>query len=105
MSAGSRAPRPRGLFIAALLLLTLALAALSRAKAGVADTPLPAPGQLPAATDLHSADFHKLARYTFRYDLRTHRLETAGATPSLAVRTWLRDTLPVHSRTMYNPKY
>src|SRR5205823_5068995 len=156
MSAGARAPRPRGLFIAALLLLTLALAgaialqayrnflghkataervlrdyarlaaarfadrtemalywsafspaldALSRAKAGVAGNPLPAPGQLPAATDLHSADFHKLARYTFRYDLRTRRLETAGATPSLAVRTWLRDTLPVHSRTLYNPKY
>jgi len=156
MSAGSRPPRPRGLFIAALLLLTLGLAgaialqayrnfldhrataervlhdyarlaaarfaertemalywsafspaldALSRAKAGVAGTPLPAPSQLPAATDLHSADFHKLARYTFRLDLRNGRLETAGATPSPAVRKWLRDTLPVHSRTLYSPKY
>src|SRR3989440_450624 len=156
MSAGSRPPRPRGLFIAALLLLTLGLAgaialqayrnfldhrataervlhdyarlaaarfaertemalywsafspaldALSRAKAGVAGTPLPAPSQLPAATDLHSADFHKLARYTFRLDLRNGRLETAGATPSPAVRKWLRDTLLVHSRTLYSPKY
>src|SRR6059058_1817264 len=107
MSAGSRSPRPRGLFIAALLLLTLALAgaialqayrnflghrataervlqdyarlaaarfanrtemalyyhafwpaldALSRAKAGRPDTPLPAPSQLPAASELHAAD-------------------------------------------------
>ena len=156
MSAASRPPRPRALFVAALLLLTLALAgaialqayrnflghkataervlrdyarlaaarfaertemalywsafspaldALSRTKAGVAGKPLPAPSQLPAATELHSADFHKLARYTFRYDLRSDRLETAGATPSLAVRKWLRDTLLVHSRTLYSPKY
>ena len=156
MSASSRPPRPRALFVAALLLLTLALAgaialqayrnflghrataervlqdyarlaaarfaqrtemalywsafspaldALSRAKAGIAGNPLPAPSELPAATDLHSADFHKLARYTFRYDLRSRQLETAGATPSLAVRKWLRDTLPMHSRTLYNPKY
>src|SRR5256714_2875622 len=156
MSAGSRPPRPRGLFIAALLLLPLGLAgaialqaygnfldhrataervlhdyarlaaarfaertemalywsafspaldALSRAKAGVAGTPLPAPSQLPAATDLHSADFHKLAGSTFGLDLRIGRLEPAGATPPPAVRKWLRDTLPVHSRTLYSPKY
>jgi len=52
----------------------------------------------------HAADFRKLARYTFRYDLRDGRLETAGGTPSAAVRRWLRDTLPVHSRTVYDPK-
>src|SRR5437016_10242871 len=155
MSAGSRAPRPRGLFIAALLLLTLALAgaialqayrnflghkataervlhdyarlaaarfanrtemnfyydafspaldALTRAKAGHPDTPLPAPRQLPATTQPHATDFRKFARYTFRYDVRSRRLETAGATPSAPVRKWLRDTLPVHSRTVYDPK-
>src|SRR6266566_4074644 len=143
MSAASRPPRPRALFVAALLLLTLALAgaialqayrnflghkataervlrdysrlaaarfaqrtemavyyhafwpaldALSRAKAG-------RPGSEP-----HAADFRKLARYTFRYDLRGGRLETAGGTPSAAVRRWLQDTLPVHSRTVYDPK-
>src|SRR5207244_4365285 len=41
---------------------------------------------------------------TFRYDLLSGRLETAGAAPSLGVRKWLRDTLPVHSRTVYDPK-
>src|ERR1043166_7014054 len=149
MSADSRSPRPRGLFIAALLLLTLALQAyrnflghkataervlsdyarlaaarfanrtemafyyqafwpaleaLSRAKAGLADTPLPPPGQLAASNEPHAADFRKLARYTFRYELATGRLETAGGAPPAAVRRWLRDTLPVHSRTVYDPK-
>ncbi len=155
MSATYRPPRPRALFVAALLLLTLALAgaialqayrnflghrataervlrdysrlaaarfanrtemalyyyafwpaldALSRVKAGLPDTPLPPPGRLPASTEPHAADFRTLARYTFRYDLRRGRLETAGGTPSAAVRRWLRDTLPVHSRTVYDPK-
>src|SRR3989475_127339 len=155
MSAASRPPRPRALFVAALLLLTLALAgaialqayrnflghkataervlrdysrlaaarfaqrtemavyyhafwpaldALSRAKAGRPGTELPAPNHLPVSSEPHAADFRKLARYTFRYDLRRGRLETAGGTPSAAVRRWLRDTLPLHSRTVYDPK-
>jgi signal transduction histidine kinase len=45
----------------------------------------------------------KHARYTFRYDLRTGRLETAGGTPSATARQWLLDTLRVHSRTVYDP--
>jgi signal transduction histidine kinase len=155
MKPGAGPNRPRGLFIAALLLLTLALAgaialqayrnflghkataervlsdyarlaaarfanrtemafyyqafwpaleALSRAKAGQADTPLPPPGRLAASNEPHAADFRKLARYTFRYELATGRLETAGEAPPGAVRRWLRDTLPVHSRTVYDPK-
>src|SRR2546430_3096304 len=130
MSASSRPPRPRALFVAALLLLTLGLAgaialqayrnflghkataervlrdyarlaaarfasrtemalyyqafwpaldALSRAKAGRPDTELPVPNRLPVSNEPHAADFRKLARYTFRYDLRDGRLETAGA--------------------------
>src|SRR5260370_11077533 len=155
MKPASRRPRPRGLFIGALLLLTLALAgafalqayrtflahkatadrvlrdyarlaasrfanragmemyysafmpvqdALSRAKAGQPEMPLPTPASLPAASEHHAADLRKLARYTFRYDLKSGRLETAGGTPSPAARAWLRDTLPVHSRPVYDPK-
>ena len=155
MRASSRPPRPRALFVAALLLLTLALAgaiavqayrnflghkataervlrdyarlaaarfanrtemalyyhafwpaldALSRAKAGQPETELPGPSRLPVSNEPHAADFRKLARYTFRYDLLRDRLETAGGTPSAPVRRWLRDTLPVHSRTVYDPK-
>ncbi len=155
MKPNGRPPRPRALFIAALLLLTLGLAgaialqayrnflghkataervlhdyarlaaarfanrtemgfyyqnfspakdALLRAKAGAPDLPLPTPSRLPATTAPHAQDFRKLARYTFRYDLKTGHLETAGAAPSSAVSTWLRDTLPSHSRTVYDPK-
>lgn len=155
MSDSARPPRPRALFVAALLLLTLALAgaialqayrnflghkataervlrdysrlaaarfanrtemafyyhafwpaldALSRAKAGRADMELPAPSRLPVSKEPQAVEFRKLARYTFRYDLRDGRLETAGGTPSAAVRRWLRDTLPIHSRTVYDPK-
>ena len=155
MSAAPRPPRPRALFVAALLLLTLALAgaialqayrnflghkataervlhdyarlaaarfanrtemnfyyenfspamdALMRAKAGEPDVSLPAPSRLPATTEPHAADFRKLARYTFRYNLRSGHLETAGTVPSPTVRKWLRDTLPPHRRTVYDPK-
>ena len=155
MSPAPRPPRPRGVFIAALLLLTLVLAgaialqayrnflghkataervlhdyarlaaarfanrtemnfyydafspatdALMRAKAGRPDMPLPTPSQLPATTQPHAADFRKAVRYTFRYDLGSGHLETAGMEPSSLVRKWLRDTLPVHRRTIYDPK-
>src|SRR2546430_400341 len=50
------------------------------------------------------AAFLKLARYTFRLDLATGRLETAGGAPSAAERVWLRDTLPAHARTVYQPE-
>src|SRR5438874_1848906 len=146
MEPGSRPSRPRGVLIAALLLLTLALAgaialqayrnflghkataervlhdyarlaaarfanrtemsfyydafspaadALMRVKAGDPNVPLPPPSRLPATTQPHAPDFLKLAHYTFRYDLRSGRLETSGAAPSTLVRKWLRDTMPV----------
>src|SRR3989442_1433876 len=155
MSAASRPPRPRALFVAALLLLTLALAgaialqayrnflghkataervlrdysrlaaarfaqrperavyypafgrardALSRERAGRPGTGLPAPTPLRGSSEPHAADFGKLARYTFRYDLRSGRLETAGGTPPAAVRRWVQETLPLHSRTGYGSK-
>jgi signal transduction histidine kinase len=155
MSDSARPPRPRALFVAALLLLTLALAgvlalqahrtfldhrataervlrdnarvaaarfasrlsqelwyvafmppldALWRAKAGTPGGPLPPPGQLGRGLEAPTAEFMKLVRYTFRYDLRTKRLETAGRPPAAAARHWLLDTLPIHSRTVYNPK-
>src|SRR5579884_3432606 len=139
-----RPAQARGLFVAALLLLTLALAAvlaiqahaafvnhrataervlrdyarlaaarfaqraamqlyymafwpvtdaLVRARAASPGTPLPPPAALA-----------RRARYTFRYDFATGRLETAGGSPSPAVRRWLLDTLPRHSRAVYDPR-
>src|SRR5438067_431771 len=132
MGPAHRPPRPRGVFIAALLLLTLVLAsaialqayrnflghkataervlhdyarlaaarfanrtemnfyyknfspatdALMRAKAGVPDVPLPAPSHLPATTEPPAAAFRNPAHYTFRYDLRSGHLDTAGTVP------------------------
>src|SRR2546423_2834918 len=155
MSAASRPPRPRALFVAALLLLTLALAgaialqayrnflghkataervlrdysrlaaarfaqrtemavyyhafwpaldALSRAKAGRPGTELPAPNHLPVSSEPHAADFRKLARYTFRYDLRGGRLETAGGEPPAAGGRRGRGTPPAHRRPGCGPK-
>ena len=155
MSAPISKTRPRGLFVAVLLLLTLVLAAvitlqahrtflyhrataerilrdyarlaaarfasrvtqelwymafwpavdaLSHAKAGTPGGPLPPPARLAAGLEPPGAEFLKLARYTFRYDLRTGRLETAGDAPSAAARRWLLDTLRTHSRTVYEPK-
>jgi signal transduction histidine kinase len=78
--------------------------ALMRVKAGDPNVPLPPPSRLPATTQPHAPDFRKFSTYTFRFDLRSRRLETGGATPSPLVRKWLRDTLPVHSRTVYDPK-
>jgi len=155
MSASSRPPRPRALFVATLLLLTLVLAgvlalqarrtfldhrataervlrdnarlaaarfaqrvgmelyyttfwptvdALSHAKAGAPGAPLASPSKLAVGLDSAAANFLKRAHYSFRYDLATRRLETAGGAPSPAARTWLVDTLPRHVHTVYDPK-
>ncbi len=155
MSDSTRPPRPRGLFVAALLLLTLALAgvlalqahrtfldhrataervlqdnarlaaarfgqrvgmelyyttfwptvdALSHAKAGTRGAPLPTPAKLAVGLDSAAANFLKRARYSFRYDLATRRLETAGGAPSKEARRWLVDALPAHVHTVYDPK-
>ncbi len=155
MSDSARPPRPRALFVAALLLLTLALAgvlalqahrtfldhrataervlrdnarlaaarfaqrvgmelhytmfwptvdALSHARAGAPGMPLPSPAKLAVGLDSAAANFLKRARYSFRYDLATRRLETAGGAPSPAARAWLLDTLPRHVHAVYDPK-
>ncbi len=155
MSTVSRPPRPRALFVAALLLLTLVLAgvlalqahrtfldhrataervlrdnarlaaarfaqrvgmelyystfwptveALSHAKAGAPGTPLPSPTKLAVGLDSTAAHFLKRARYSFRFDLATRRLETAGGAPTPAARRWLLDTLPRHVHAVYDPK-
>ena len=149
MSAVRLNPRPRGVFIAALLLLTLALAgaialqayrtfldhrataervlrdnarlaaarfgqragmelyyvafmppidALWRVKAG----PLPSPPRLGVGFEPDAARFWRHTRYTFRMNLRTGGIEIAGTRPSAAALHWLRDTLPIHARTVYD---
>jgi signal transduction histidine kinase len=54
--------------------------------------------------DSNSRNFLRHARYTFRLDLTTGRLATAGELPSAAARAWLIDTLPLNSRAVYTPE-
>jgi len=76
----------------------------TQAAAPGAVAPLPRPERLAPGLKPYAAAFLKLARYTFRLDLATGRLETAGGAPSAAERVWLRDTLPAHARTVYQPE-
>ncbi len=78
--------------------------ALSHARAGAPGMPLPSPAKLAVGLDSAAANFLKRARYSFRYDLATRRLETAGGAPSPAARAWLLDTLPRHVHAVYDPK-
>src|SRR6266852_1979705 len=53
----------------------------------------------------HEFSLKPYIRFTFRMDFKTHRLQTAGAPLPAAVRTWLIDTLPVHTRTVYDTSW
>jgi len=64
---------------------------------------LRAPGRIELPGEPAAREFWKSARYTFRLDLSTRRLETAGERPSEAAQVWLRDTLPTHARLVYQP--
>ena len=77
--------------------------ALLHTQAG-ARAPLPRPKRLAPGLKPYAAAVLEQARYTFRLDLATGRLETSGGAPSAAERSWLRDTLPVHARTVYQPE-
>src|SRR5881396_1001238 len=70
--------------------------AFGRSGAATRSDRLPAPAALAAGLDSVPAAFVKYARYSFRLNLRSGDLRTAGAAPSPAVRRWLKDTLPVH---------
>ncbi len=78
--------------------------ALLRTQAGAPGAPLPRPERLAPGLKPDAAAVLKRARYTFRLDLTSGRLETSGGTPSAVERAWLRDTLPVHARTVYQPE-
>jgi len=41
-------------------------------------------------------------RYTFRMDLKTGQIQTAGSPVPAPVRQWMMDTLPTHTRAVYD---
>ena len=66
---------------------------------------LPAPKELRIDVMEHEFSLSPYIRFTFRMDFKTRRLETAGEPVPAAVRTWLIDTLPVHTRTVYDTSW
>jgi signal transduction histidine kinase len=67
--------------------------------------PLPKPEALVLMAMERPMTLKPSIRFTFRYDLATRKLETAGQTVPSAVRSWIADTLPIHTRTIYDTSF
>jgi signal transduction histidine kinase len=80
------------------------LKAMTRAEE-MAPAKLPAPGELHVDAMEHEFSLAPYIRFTFRMDLKNGRLETAGELLPDAVRSWLIDTLPKHTRTVYDTSW
>lgn len=63
---------------------------------------LPSPAQLAPTLEEYAEPFTGGSRYTFRLDLATGALVTAGQPLSRAARRWLADTVAAHARTAYS---
>ncbi len=86
--------------------ITPGLKAIQEAHEAAPHASLPKPEALKLATMKERPNTLQPAmRFTFRMDLFTRRLETSGRPLPPAVRTWLLDTLPVHTRTIYDTSW
>ena len=66
---------------------------------------LPAPSELDIDAMEREFSLAPYIRFTFRMDLKEKRLETSGELPPAAVRSWLIDTLPPHTRAVYDTSW
>jgi signal transduction histidine kinase len=66
---------------------------------------LPAPGELHIEQMEQEFSLAPYIRFTFRMDLHTKRLETAGELLPATVRSWVMDTLPLHTRAIYDTSW
>jgi signal transduction histidine kinase len=85
--------------------ITPPLKAIQHAHEMAPRKPLPRPEQLRAEVMERSTSFVPYMRFTFRLDLPSGRLETSGKSVPAAVRAWLIDTLPAHTRTVYDTSW
>ena len=81
------------------------LKALQHAHELAPHKPLPVPKDLHFDTMEHEFSLAPYIRFTFRMDLKTGALTTSGQALPPAVRRWLIDTLPVHTRTVYDTSW
>jgi signal transduction histidine kinase len=66
---------------------------------------LPVPKDLHFDTMEHEFSLAPYIRFTFRMDLKSGKLTTSGQKLPAAVRRWLIDTLPVHTRAVYDTSW
>ena len=78
---------------------------LQRAHESAPRRPLPAPAGLHTEAMERESKLSLPIRFTFRLDLPTGKLEIAGEPASPAVRALLLDSLPVHTRTVYDTSW
>jgi signal transduction histidine kinase len=81
------------------------LKALLHAHEKSPHTAPPAPKDLHFDTMEHELSIAPYIRFTFRMDLKSGQLKTSGQEVPPAVRRWLVDTLPVHTRTVYDTSW
>lgn len=85
--------------------ITPVLRALQDAHKASPLRPLPSPAALAVAPMERPITLTPALRFTFRHDLVTGKLETSGTPPPPAARAWLLDTLPAHTRTVYDTSW
>src|SRR5437868_97523 len=81
------------------------LKALQHAHEMAPNKPLPVPKDLHFDIMEHEFSLAPYIRFTFRMDLKTGQLQTSGQTLPPVIRRWLSDTLPVHTRTVYDTSW
>jgi signal transduction histidine kinase len=85
--------------------VTPPLKALQHAQEMAPSTPLPQPKDLHFDTMEHEFSIAPYIRFTFRMDLRSGKLTTSGQPLPKSVERWLIDTLPIHTRTVYDTSW
>src|SRR5437867_4197723 len=81
------------------------LKALQHAQGMAPHKPLPRPADLHFDVMEHEFSLAPFLRFTFRMDLKARVLQTSGQPVPPPVRKWLSDTLPVHTRTVYDTSW
>ena len=85
--------------------ITPALKAVMEADKHAPHAPLPTPQALSLAPMERPTTLQPSIRFTFRFDLASKKLETSGEALPPAVRSWVVDTLPIHTRTIYDTSW